>query len=133
MSILAMYASVHSNKIMVTSERKGIYLSTIRDLYKDGQFAIAPDENKFDPDKHDGVIHYGCLCLRGKSLDKKLGDVIPWYDRTNCISSLINQGALKLNKDKHTVKVGKEYKGRFYAINLDMLQMKGDKSCECSK
>jgi len=97
------------------------YLKVIQHLYEKGNFKIAKNEEKFSEDKHDGLIYYDCLCLRGGRLDKKLGKIIPDYERADCIKSLKDKRALKCYKGKNTVQIGGLNGRRFYAIKLKNL------------
>ena len=94
------------------------YLKLIKSIYNDKKFHLADDIERFDPDKHDGLFHYGCLCLRGERLDKKIRKAVSGYEHKNMVNQLLSRNALKLVKRKHTVQI----KGlRFYAIKLDKL------------
>lgn len=102
------------------------YLKLIRKLYKKGKFRLADSAMAYRPEKHDGLIYYNCLCLRRKSLEKRLHKVLPDIKINNVIDSLVDKHALKLVKDKRTVKISKLDKSvgsqRFYAIKLDLLE-----------
>lgn len=96
------------------------YLNIIKELYHSGAFRLAKNQNEFDPNKHDGVIHYKCLCLRGKSIDRIVGQKYESFSRNLLIDFLISKSALKRQGDKNTVQIkgGK----RLYAIWLDKLE-----------
>lgn len=74
------------------------YLKIIRKLYKDKCFRLAKDIAHFDAQKHDGLIHgsYGCLCLRGKCLDRIIEKYFPGVSRRDLVQSLKDVDALKL-------------------------------------
>lgn len=103
-------------------EVKEDYLALIRDLYKQGAFHLAKDAENFKPEKHDGLIYYGCLCLRGKRLEKKLLSLNPSLSIADCINNLLSKGALKLVESKNTVQINGTGGKRFYAIKLDKLR-----------
>lgn len=96
------------------------YLNIIKELYHNGAFRLAKNQNEFDPNKHDGLIHYHCLCLRGKSIDMIVGQKCKTLSRNLLIDFLISKNALKRQGDKNTVQIkgGK----RLYAIWLDKLK-----------
>lgn len=121
MSVLAMYISTHAEKIVVKNISYDNYLDMISGLYKLGRFKSASSPKDFDDTKHDCVLWNGCLCIRGKSLDRVLSEGIKAYNRKDCIDYLLSVDALKCGKDKHTVKVVPNFNGRFYAIKLEML------------
>lgn len=98
------------------------YLDLIRDLYKQGAFHLAKDAENFKPEKHDGLIYYDCLCLRGKCLEKKLLNFTPSLSFVDCISYLLSKGALKLVESKNTVQISGTGGKRFYAIKLHKLR-----------
>lgn len=98
------------------------YLDLIRDLYKQGAFHLAKDAENFKPEKHDGLIYYDCLCLRGKRLEKKLLNFTPSLSFVDCISYLLSKGALKLVESKNTVQISGTGGKRFYAIKLHKLR-----------
>ena len=97
------------------------YLALIRDLYRSGRFRIAKDADGFNPDKHDGIIYYGCLCLRGKRLKQKFQSVCQDLSLDDCIAFLLNKDALKLVGSKNTVQINSIGGIRFYAIWLKRL------------
>lgn len=98
------------------------YLALIRNLYKHDSFRIAKTPKGFDPDKHDGLIYYDCLCLRGKSLEREIRRIEPHSSLNECVSALLNKGALKLVGSKNTVQVNGTGGKRFYAIKLSKLK-----------
>ena len=104
-----------------TEAKTADYLALIRNLYRSGSFRIAKDAEGFNPDKHDGVIYYDCLCLRGKRLNKKLQNVCQGLSMKNCIAFLLNKNALKLMESKYTVQINAIGGIRFYAIWLKKL------------
>jgi Protein of avirulence locus involved in temperature-dependent protein secretion len=94
------------------------YLKLIRKLYKAGDFKVADNAERFDPDKHDGLIYYNCLCLRREGLDSKIRKILPGVQLNDVIQALLSKNALKLVESKYTVQIKAL---RFYAIHLDML------------
>lgn len=102
------------------------YLKLIRKFYKKGKFHLADSADTFRPDKHDGLIYYGCLCLRREKLEKKFHKISPDIRIDDVIKSLVDKRALKLVSDKHTVKIATLNKEvgamRFYAIWLNKLE-----------
>lgn len=98
------------------------YLSLIRDLYRGGCFRAAKDVKGFKPEKHDGLIYYDCLCLRGKRLEQKLREVEPSSRLEDCVSALLSKNALKLVESKYTVQINGTGGKRFYAIKLSKLK-----------
>lgn len=123
MSVLAMYISTHAEKIIVKDIKYENYLELISDLYKLGKFSSASSSKDFDDTKHDCVLWNGCLCIRGRSLDRVLSKGIKGYNRKDCINYLLSVDALKFGKDKHTVKAVPNFNGRFYAIKLESLDL----------
>lgn len=94
------------------------YLKLLCKLYKKNSFCLADNIKHFNSEKHDGLIHYDCLCLRGKSLDRKIRKIIPSFKHDDVIREFLDKKALKQVKEKYTVQIeGK----RFYAIYLDEL------------
>lgn len=102
------------------------YLKIVRKLYRKEKFRLADSASAYRPEEHDGLIYYGCLCLRRKNLEKKLHKVSPDIKINDAIEELKDKNALKLVKDKLTVKISKLDKSvgaqRFYAIKLDVLE-----------
>lgn len=102
------------------------YLKLVRKLYQKEKFRLAYSASAYRPEKDDGLIYYGCLCLRRKNFEKKLHKVSPDIKINDVIEALRGKNALKLVKDKRTVKISKLDKSvgsqRFYAIKLDMLE-----------
>lgn len=102
------------------------YLKLIRKLYKRGKFRLADEAESFRPEKHDGLIYYNCLCLRRKSLERRIHKSLPDVKIDEVIDSLVDRKALKLVEDKRTVKISTLNKSvgaiRFYAIWLHMLE-----------
>ena len=94
------------------------YLALIRNLYHKGFFHVADNKRRFDRNLHDGLLHYGCLCLRGECLEQKLRQLGPKYNLKDCISSLFSAGALKLVGNKYTVQIEGTRGTRFYAIRI---------------
>lgn len=98
------------------------YLALIRDLYKKGYFRIAKDVKDFKPEKHDGLIYYDCLCLRGKCLEQKLRGIQSNLSLDACVLALLSKDALKLVKSKYTVQINDIGGKRFYAIKFNKLK-----------
>ncbi len=102
------------------------YLKIIRKLYQKGKFELADNATAYRPKKHDGLIYYECLCLRRKSLERRLLKILPDVKIDEVIDSLVKRHALKLVKDKRTVKISKLDKSigaqRFYAIKLELVE-----------
>lgn len=98
------------------------YLSLITKAYKKGQFTIAKDVKSFDENKHDGVIHYACLCFFSKHFDSVMSRIIPNYDHRALVRYLKKENALKThNSDgKNDVKISGLNK-RFFSIYLEKL------------
>lgn len=97
------------------------YLNLIRNLYKQGRFCVAKKKKDFNLDKHEGVICYDCLCLRGKCLEQKLRNINAGYRLDACVKELLAKNALKLVKAKNTVQINEIGGKRFYAIWLEKL------------
>lgn len=102
------------------------YLKIIRKLYQKGKFELADNVAAYRPEKHDGLFYYDCLCLRRKSLERRLLKILPDVKIDEVIDSLVKRHALKLVKDKRTVKISKLDKSigaqRFYAIKLELVE-----------
>ncbi|MDR1704656.1 MAG: hypothetical protein LBS19_08225 [Clostridiales bacterium] len=98
------------------------YLKLIRRLYKRENFRLADSPETFDPEIHDGLIYYECLCLRGDCLEKRLRRVDKRININDVIRELADRGALKRVQDKRSVKISTLNKDagalRFYAIWL---------------
>lgn len=97
------------------------YLKLIRKLYKANDFRLADSTERFDPDKHDGLIYYDCLCLRRESLRKRICKIFRNANINQVVKELKAQGALKLVQDKNVVKINDLPGLWFYAIWLDLL------------
>lgn len=97
------------------------YLKLIRKLYKANDFRLADSAERFNPDKHDGLIYYDCLCLRRESLDKRIRKIVRDANINQVVKELKAQGALKLVQDKNVVKINGLPRLWFYAIWLDLL------------
>ncbi len=95
-------------------------LVRIRTMYHDGGFSIAESTKQFTGG-HDGLIHDGCLCLRGENFRKKVctSPLSTNYDKV--LGALEAQGALKRGKDKRTIQIYGTSGKRFYAIPLEKL------------
>lgn len=97
------------------------YLELIRSLYKGKGFKIAGSVEEFNANKHDGLIYYGCLCLRREGLDKRIRKIFHDVNINDVVKALKEQGALKLGQDKNVIKINGLPSLWFYAIWLDML------------
>jgi hypothetical protein len=97
------------------------YLKLIRSLYKGKSFKIAESVEGFDAGKHDGLLHYDCLCLRRERLEKRIRKIIREANINDIVKTLRAQGALKLGQDKNVVKIYGLPSFWFYAIRLDRL------------
>gem|GEM_PF-3257599 len=99
------------------------YLKLIRKLYKSNSFRLADSVEQFDRNKHDGVIHYECLCLRRESLEKRIRKIFHGARINDVINALLAQGALKLVEKKNSVQISglPKPRPRLYCIWLDML------------
>ena len=102
------------------------FLKLICELYKNNKFRLAESVEKFNPDEHDGLLYYNCLCLRRNNLEEIIHRVFSNNIQIkDVIESLAKKQALKQVKDKRTVKIStlKKELGalRFYAIWLNML------------
>lgn len=97
------------------------YLKLIRKLYKANDFRLADSVERFKPDKHDGLIYYGCLCLRRNNLEKRIQKIFSDANINDVVKALKVQGALKLVQDKNIVKINGLPSLWFYAIWLEML------------
>ena len=104
------------------------YLQLIRKLYRCHKIRVASSDKMYHPDKHDGLIHYECLCLRRERLERLLREIYPNVNVNEVIEALTNMHALK--HDSHTARFiikisskNKHVKGKcFYGIWLHMLK-----------
>lgn len=94
------------------------YLNLIRNLYHNSGFSLAKSKKSFDPSVHDGLIYYGCLCLRGECLKNRLSQCVSHFSLNDCIDSLHDAGALKQVGTKYTVQIEGTGGRRFYAIRI---------------
>lgn len=94
------------------------YLPYIRRLFMEGDLIIADSPEVFSDYVHDGVLHNGCLWLRGKQLKKHF----PNANFNDIVSSLKAQDALKSAKGGRTNKIFALEGICFYAIPLEKLQ-----------
>jgi hypothetical protein len=107
-------------------EERNCYLKTISKLYRKGKFRLAEKPEQYDPNNHDGLIYYKCLCLRRERLTEFMEKEYPRDSIKKIIKELDVQNALKIQSEgKKTVKISKLREGvgslRFYAIWLDKL------------
>ena len=102
--------------------KKIIYMKLIRKLYRNDSIRYADNKKQFikNPDKYDGLIHYGCLCLRRDKLEKRLRDAVSEAKIDDAIHELVDRNALKLVQEKYQVKIS-GITSNFYAIWLEML------------
>lgn len=104
------------------------YLKFLQKLYKESGFRLADSADTFRVGKHDGLIYYGCLCLRRENLEKVIHKRFPYVQINDVIESLVARRALKQGKSKRTVKISTLNKEvgaiRFYAIWLYALDCK---------
>lgn len=116
---------VQAQHARITPEKKKSekldYLKLIRKLYKSGSFRLADSVEQFNSDKHDGLIYYGCLCLRGEKLDKKIRKIFREVNSKDIINELLAQNSLKLVNNKYSIQISALKGLRFYGIWLDML------------
>ena len=97
------------------------YLALIKKIYKQDGFCIAKRKKDFKQNKHDGVIHYECLCLRGSRLEQKIKNIDVNFNLGDCIKDLLAQNALRRVEQKNTVQINGTGGKRFYAVRLDKL------------
>lgn len=95
------------------------YLSLIAKAYKKGQFRIAKDVKAFDERKHDGVIHYACLCFYSKRFDSVMSRIISNYDHRQLVRYLKKENALKMHESdgKNDVKISGLNKRFFFDLS----------------
>lgn len=98
------------------------YLDLIKNLYQKGSFHLPKKKEGFNPDKHDGLIYYNCLCLRRKRLDQKIRNIHPNANIDDCIRYLNTKNALKLVESKNTVQINGISGKRFYAIKFQRMK-----------
>lgn len=96
------------------------FLARIRTMYQDGRFHLADNAKQFTS-VHDGLIHDGCLCLRGENFRKKVCTSLLSTNYDEVLDALEAQGALKRGKDKRTIQIYGTNGKRFYAIPLETL------------
>lgn len=98
------------------------YLEHIRSMYKDGQFRLAEAKKHFDDNRHDGVMHYGCLCLRTNKFKEKFRKYYTYDNFDNVIRTLSIQHALKEVGGRTEVQIAGLDGKRFYAIRLECIK-----------
>ena len=98
------------------------YMKLIRKIYKNDSDRYARNKKQYikNPDIYDGLIHYGCLCLRRDKLEKRLRDVVREAKIDDAVQELLDRNELKLAQ-KYQVKVS-GITTNFYAIWLEMLK-----------
>jgi hypothetical protein len=99
----------------VNTPTKTDYLALIGAMYRKGEFKIANSAKEFDESRHDGLLNNGCLCLRGKKLDKIFADSA---SRSDVLDALEAQEALKRNASRRSIQVSGTNGKRFCAIPL---------------
>lgn len=120
---LAQLIRAQQNKYKSDKEKDVIdYLDLIRNLYQKGNFRLPKRKEDFNPDKHDGLIYYNCLCLRRKRLDQKIRSIHPNANIDDCIRYLNTKNALKLVESKNTVQITGIGGKRFYAIKFQKMK-----------
>lgn len=97
------------------------YLKIIRKLYKQGKFCVAQKIKEFDPEKHDGIIYYKCLCLRRESLEREIRVINANFNVDACVRDLLASDVLRRVEQKNTVQIYGIGGKRFYALKLDKL------------
>ena len=116
------------NRIGANHEKKGDmdFMEFIRKMYKSKKIFIAKSVETFNPEVHDGLIYYECLCIRREILKKFVRKFNPCINVEEVLRKLVSANALKLVGDKRTVKISKLNKTigsiRFYAIHLHVLE-----------
>lgn len=116
------------DRIGLNHEKKGDmgFMEFIRKMYKSKKIFIAKSVETYNPEVHDGLIYYECLCIRREILDKIVRKFNPCITVDEVVRKLIAANALKLVGDKRTVKISKLNKTvgsiRFYAIHLHVLE-----------
>ena len=117
------------DRIGLNHEKKGDmgFMEFIRKMYKSKKIFIAKSVETYNPEVHDGLIYYECLCIRREILDKIVRKFNPCITVDEVVRKLIAANALKLVGDKRTVKISTLNKGvgsiRFYAIWLHALEL----------
>lgn len=104
-----------------SEDEKPNYLKLIRTMYNGGSFHLADSAEKLK-DKHDGLLYYNCLCLRGTKLVEKIKKFVPAATLRDIVNALLAKNALKLVNEKHTVQICGCGGKRFYAIKLKELK-----------
>ena len=97
------------------------FLKLIRTLHKSNGFHVANNAKQLK-EKHDGVIHHDCLCLRGTKLLEKIQCAHPATNLDDVIRSLVDHDALKRGSDKNSIQISGYHGKRFFAIKLGKLQ-----------
>lgn len=105
------------NQGKIAGHTESTYLARICDAYLGNAFDLADSPKKFLDLIHDGLIHNGCLCLRGDKIRKLFPDV-PLED---VISGLEAQGAIKRGVNDRAIQIYGTGGKRFYAIPLAKL------------
>ena len=114
--VMAQQLRVEQGKVIDAGHM--VYLSHISSQYKSGFIHLADSAKQFDDEWHDGIIHDGCLCLRGGKIRK----LFPGILFEDIIDNLENQNALKRVNDKKTKQIYGTGGKRFYAIPLEKLK-----------
>jgi hypothetical protein len=92
----------------------------IRSLYKSDSLRLAKNRRRFDetPEKYDGLIHKGLLCLRGEQLLARLKRMGYAHTLSDVRNALISKEALYLDSEGKNKKLGNK---RVYGIYLKKL------------
>lgn len=115
-------------RIGLNHEKKGDvdFMKFMRKMYKNKKISIAKSAKTFNPKEHEGLIYYDCLCIRRKSLEKIVQKNFPRVTVNEVVRKLGSANALKLTRNKRTVKISTLNKEvgsiRFYAIWLHALE-----------
>ena len=87
------------------------YFTAIKYLYEINYFSIAEDISTFDTNKHDGVVHLDCLCIKVNELHnamKKIYESLKVPTMKSILSYLSHIGAIKIVRNGHC-KTGQKY------------------------
>jgi hypothetical protein len=97
------------------------YLELVRTLHNGRAFYLAKSGKQFDsePEKYDGLIHDGLLCLRGEKLLEKIRRTAPYATLNDVKFALRSGGALWLDGEGKNKKVNQR---RFIGIRLKNLK-----------
>lgn len=96
------------------------FLRLISSLYRSDGFRLADSAAQLK-DKHDGLIHNGYLCLRGKKLMEKINQFVPSTNQDEVIGALVVKNVLKQGRDRRSIQITGGNGKRFYAIKIKKL------------